>query len=186
MDAPEQNVTKLLSRLGKGDPGAESELVDMVFPYLRRLAAHYMRAERPDHTLEPTALVNEAYLRLVRAEDVKWESRAHFFGLAARLMRQVLVDHARGHNADKRFGIKASLDEVFVYSQEKSSVVLALDEALTHLAEQDPRMSQVVELRFFGGLTFEEIATVLQVSEKTAKRDWQLARVWLHREIRKK
>jgi RNA polymerase sigma-70 factor, ECF subfamily len=179
------DLTRLLSRLGTGDRTAESELIEIVFPQLRRLAGHYMRSERSDHTLQPTALVNEAYLRLVKIQDISLKDRAHFFGLAAKLMRQILVDHARARNAEKRPRAEISLDEELTFSHEKSSAVLALDEALSRLASRDVRMSRVVELKFFGGLTFDQIAQVLEVSEKTAKRDWQLARAWLRREIRK-
>jgi RNA polymerase sigma-70 factor (ECF subfamily) len=185
MDAAANDVTLLLSRLGRGDRTAESELIEIVFPQLRRLAGHYMRSERPDHTLQPTALVHEAYLRLVKIQDIGWNDRVHFFGLAAKLMRQILVDHARARNAGKRPQGKISLDEELSYTDEKSSAVLALDEALTRLAGKDARMSNVVELRFFGGLTFDQIGRVLEVSERTAKRNWELARVWLRREVRK-
>jgi RNA polymerase sigma factor (TIGR02999 family) len=181
--AANNDVTQLLFRLSKGDRMAESELIEIVLPQLRRIAAHYMRFERPEHTLQPTALVNEAYLRLVRCADINWESRAHFFGIAAMLMRQILVDHARTRNAGKRPRATVSLDEVLVYSKQKCSEVLALDEALRRLSIKDERIGKVVELRFFGGLTFDQIAGILGVSEKTAKRDWQLARVWLQREL---
>jgi len=181
------DITQLLHRIQDGDHSAEEKLVPILYKELHRLAAHYMRRERGDHTLQPTALVNEAYLRLVRTPDIAWESRIHFFGVAAQLMREVLVDHARAHLASKRGGDvgKVSLDELRVYSPEKSGELVALDEALDRLACQDQRMSRVVELRFFGGLTFEQIAKILKVSEKTAKRDWQLARAWLRGEISK-
>jgi RNA polymerase sigma factor (TIGR02999 family) len=185
MRASGNDVTRLLVRLGEGDRTAESELIEIVFPQLRRLAGHYMRSERPDHTLQPTALVHEAYLRLVKIEDIDWKDRVHFFGLAAKLMRQILVDHARARKAAKRPQANISLDEELAYSNEKSSAVLALDEALSRLAMKDVRMGRVVELKFFGGLTFDQIGRVLEVSEKTAKRDWQLARAWLRKEMRK-
>jgi RNA polymerase sigma factor (TIGR02999 family) len=186
MDGAENSVTKLLHQLGSGDRSVESELVAIVLPHLRRIAEHYMRSERPDHTLQPTALVHEAYLRLVRIQDMNWENQSHFFGVAARLMRQILVDHARARNADKRpqGQSRILIDEVFVYSEAKSSLVLALDEALCRLAGNDTRMVRVVELRFFGGLTFQQVAQALNISEKTAKRDWQMARAWLQREMR--
>ncbi len=185
MDSSEMDLTKLLSRLGKGDAAAESDLIRLVMPRLRRLAAYYMSAERLDHTLQPTALVNEAYLRLLSAKDLNWQNQAQFFGLSAKLMRQILVDHARTRNAKKRFGLAVDIEDVLVYTDEKSSMVLALDELLDRLANTDARLSRVVELRFFGGLTFDQIGQVLQVSAKTAKRDWQLAKAWLQREIRK-
>ena len=187
MDKLPIDITQLLHRLQDSDRSAEEKLVPILYKKLHRLAAHYMRRERGDHTLQPTALVNEAYLRLVRTPDIDWESRTHFFGVAAQLMREVLVDHARAHLASKRGGDvgKVSLDELRVYSPEKPGELVALDEALDRLARQDQRMSRVVELRFFGGLTFEQIAKILKVSEKTAKRDWQLARAWLRGEISK-
>lgn len=187
MDKLPIDITQLLHKLQDGDISAEEKLVPILYKELHRLAAHYMRRERGDHTLQPTALVNEAYLRLVRTPNIDWESRTHFFGVAAQLMREVLVDHARAHLASKRGGNvgKVSLDELRVYSPEKSGELVALDEALGRLAHQDQRMSRVVELRFFGGLTFGQIATILKVSEKTAKRDWQLARAWLRGEISK-
>jgi len=184
MDSKTENVTKLLAKLSKDDRAAESELIEIVFPHLRRLAARYMRDERPDHTLQPTALVHEAYLKLVRIEDASWEDRSHFYCLAAKLMRQILVDYARARNAEKRPRGKISLDEAAVYSPGKSSSMLDLHEALDRLASKDARMEKVVELKFFGGLTFEEIGRVLKISEKTAKRDWQMARAWLQREIK--
>ena len=184
MDSKEPDLTDLLSRLGTGDRTAESQLIEIVFPHLRQLAMRYLRLERPDHTLQPTALVHEAYLRLVRTKEMKWESHGHFFGVAAKLMRQILVDHSRARNAQKRpGGSKISLDDALAYTPEKSSALLALDDALTRLKNQDARMCNVVELKFFGGLTFDQIGRVLGVSEKTAKRDWQLARAWLIREI---
>jgi RNA polymerase sigma factor (TIGR02999 family) len=184
MEELKSNITKLLNRMGKGDDAAEAELMKAVYPHLRRIAKRYMQTERTDHTLQPTALVNEAYMRLVRIQEMTWENQSHFFGIAAKLMRQILIDHARGHNAAKRPAYKMSLDDVFVYSEEKSAMLLALDEALSRLASRDPRMARVVELKFFGGLTFAQVAPILNVSEKTAKRDWEMARAWLQREIR--
>jgi len=186
MDHLQDEITTLLARLGKcDDREAEAELIPVVLAQLRRLAAKYMRSERPDHTLQPTALVNEAYLRLAKIQDMTWKDRGHFFGIAAKVMRQVLVDHARARNAGKRPQNKISLDNVFVYSESKSSEMVALDEALDRLAEADERASKVVELKFFGGLTFDQIARVLNIAEKTAKRDWQFARAWLHEELSK-
>lgn len=178
MDNSQIEITKRLVRLGQGDRGAESAIIEALFQQLRRIARRYMRAERSDHTLQPTALVHEAYLRLAPADEMNWESRAHFFGVAARLMRQVLVDHARARGAEERIAgvVKISLDNVFVYSNEKSAEIVRLDEALSRLAVKDPRMSKVVELKFFAGLTFDQIADVLEISEKTAKRDWSVAR----------
>jgi RNA polymerase sigma factor (TIGR02999 family) len=185
MILPSNEITQLLARLSANDEEARAKLLPIVYKELRRLAQQCMRRERPDHTLEPTALVHEAYLRLVQIEDLDWESRTHFFGIAAHLMRQVLVDHARAHLAAKRGGqvAKVSLDDKLVYSTEKSTEVLALDEALVHLSAKDARLSQVVELHFFGGLTFDQIAQILSVSTKTVQRDWQLARAWLRAEI---
>ena len=183
-DDKARDITQLLSLIGTGDRDAEAQLIELVLPHLRRLAMRYLRAERPDHTLQPTALVHEAYLRLVQTTDMKWENQSHFFGIAARLMRQILVDYARARKADKRAGgAKISLDEAFIFAPEKSSAVLDLDDALIRLKNQDYRLSSVVELKFFGGLTFDQIGQVLQVSEKTAKRDWQLARAWLIKEM---
>jgi RNA polymerase sigma factor (TIGR02999 family) len=185
---PERDITRLLQRVQQGDQSAEERLVSIVFQELRRLALYYMRREqRPDHTLQPTALVNEAYVRLVHSPEITWESRAHFFGVAARLMREILVDHARAHLARKRGGDmpKLSLDELKVYSPEKSADLVTLDEALDRLAQKDARLSKVVELKFFGGLTFEEIGKMLNIASKTARRDWLLARAWLHAEISK-
>jgi RNA polymerase sigma-70 factor (ECF subfamily) len=180
------DVTILLSEIRRGNRGAESELISLVYDELRRLAAHYMRRERPDHTLQATALVHEAYLRLVKQREVPWQNRAHFFAIAGRLMRRVLVDHARAHCRGKRGGTlqRIPLGETLLFSPERSEELLELDRALILLAEEYPRQSQVVELRHFGGLTVDEVAEVLKVSPKTVKRDWSLARAWLHREIR--
>jgi RNA polymerase sigma factor (TIGR02999 family) len=180
-------ITNLLLKTTQGDRAAESELVGALFNELRRVAGYYMRLERSDHTLQPTALVHEVYLRLAQSAGMNWESRSHFFGVAARLMRQVLVDHARSRIAEKRGSgrNKISLDDAFFYSPEKSADVVALDDALSRLAKKDPRLGKVVELRFFTGLTFDEIARILGVSEKTAKRDWSVARAWLHGELSK-
>lgn len=178
-------ITQLLAELKSGNREAEAKLVPLVYDELRRLAAHYMRQERRDHTLQATALVHEAYLRLVGQRDVNWQSRAHFFGVAAQLMRRILVDYARARQTDKRgAGLqKASLEEALLFSDEQSGELLALDEALDRLAERDPRQSRIVELRFFAGLTVEETAEVLAISPKTVKRDWSVARAWLHGEI---
>src|SRR5438552_18264302 len=165
--------------------GATSELMARVYDELHRLAAAYMRRERGDHTLQTTALVHEAYLRLVGQRDIAWKNRAHFLGVAAQMMRRVLVDHARAHLCRRRGGPqqRVSLDEVCISPRTHSADLVALDEALTRLAQIDARQAQVVELRFFGGLTAEETAKILGVSTKTVNRDWLVARVWLHGEI---
>jgi RNA polymerase sigma factor (TIGR02999 family) len=158
-----------------------------VYAELRRLARHYMRSERANHTLQPTALVNEAYLRLIAQPGVSWQSRAHFFAAAAQLMRRILVDHARAHRAGKRGGAQqqVTLDENLLSPESASVDVLAVHEALENLAKLDARQARIVELHFFGGLTFEEIAHVLGTSERTVKRDWAMARAWLKLELSK-
>jgi RNA polymerase sigma-70 factor, ECF subfamily len=178
------DVTQLLSDLRNGDESAAPRLMPLVYGELRRLAGHYMSRERSDHTLQPTALVHEAYLRLVD-QNSEWQNRAHFFGVAAQLMRQILVDHARTHRAAKRGGgqQKVPLDEALVFSEEKSAELLALNEALERLAKFDARQARVVELRFFAGLSVEETAEVLGVSGKTVQREWNVARAWLMREL---
>jgi len=157
----------------------------VVYNELRRLAQRYMRNERPNHTLQPTALVHEAYLRLVGQRAVSWQGRAHFFGVAAQLMRRVLVDHARAQHAEKRGGneSRVELDEALAPSKEKTVELLALDEALNRLAKRDPRQARIVEMRFFGGLSEEETARVLDVSTRTVKRDWTVARAWLYNQV---
>lgn len=179
-DFDEESVTELLDRLRNGDAGAESHLLEIVYGELRRRAAMYMANERGDHTLQPTALVNEAYLRLLK-QDVSWKNRAHFFSVAAQIMRNVLVDSARAHRANKRGGEQQqiTLDDAVAFKEARSIDLMALDEALALLASFDPRQSQIVELRFFGGLTLEEISEVLRISVRTVKRDWRLARAWL-------
>jgi RNA polymerase sigma-70 factor, ECF subfamily len=159
--------------------------MDLVYGELRRLAGHYMRLERPGHTLQPTALVHEAYLKLIDQSSVPWEGRAHFFGIAAKLMRRILVDHAREHNAEKRGGgqAKLPLDEALFFTSEKSSELIALDEALNRLEHVDQRQGRIIELRFFGGLSVEKTAEIMAISPRTVKREWRIARVWLHHEI---
>lgn len=159
----------------------------LVYDELRRLAHRYLAGERPGHTLQTTALVNEAYLRLIDSSRVRWQNRAHFFGVSAQLMRRILVDFARSRHKLKRGGgaVQVSLDEAAIISHEPSADLIALDEALKALADFDERKSKVVELRFFGGLTVEETAEVLQVSTDTVMRDWSLAKVWLLRELKK-
>jgi RNA polymerase sigma-70 factor (ECF subfamily) len=184
--APSSDVTVLLAQLADGDQKAASRLVPLVYSELRRMAARYMRRERVDHTLQTTALVHEAYLKLVEQTSSSWENRAHFFAVAAQVMRHILVDHARGHLREKRGGGQAvlQLDEGLVFSPEQSSRLLEVDTALHRLIELDPRQGKIVELRFFGGLTVEETAAVLGISPKTVKRDWSVAKAWLHGELK--
>ena len=180
-------VTQLLLDLGAGDRTALDRLMPLVYDELRRLAHHYMSRERPDHTLQTTALVGEAYLRLVDQTRVRWQNRAHFFGIAAQTMRHILVEYARAHTRIKRGGgaLRVSLDETAVVSGERAAEIVALDDALTRLAAVDPRRCQVVEMRFFSGLSNEEAAEVLGVSPNTVTRDWNMAKAWLRREISK-
>jgi len=180
-----QQVTQLLVAWGGGDRAALDELMPLVYEELRRLAHHYMSRERAGHTLQTSALINEAYLRLVDQKNINWQDRAHFFGIAARLMRQVLVEYARKRRYAKRGGEarRVPLDEAMIVSEERAADVVALDDALKSLAEIDPRQSQIVELRFFGGLSIEETAEVLGVSPGTVMRDWTLAKAWLRRAI---
>jgi RNA polymerase sigma factor (TIGR02999 family) len=179
-------LTQLLRDWGAGDQQALDDLMPIVYRELHRLADHYLRRERPDHTLQPTALVHEAYLRLVDQRGITWQNRAHFFGVAAQLMRRILVDHARRHRAAKRGGAapKITLERVAAGSEERAEDVLALDEALSRLARLDPRQERIVELRYFSGLTVEDTAEALGISPATVKREWSMARAWLSREIR--
>lgn len=181
----EGDVTALLVEMGKGDPAAGEALVPLVYQELKRLARRHMRRERPDHTLQTTALVHEAYLRLVRQQEVNWQGRSHFLGVASQLMRRILIDHARGQLREKRGGAKVvvPLDGV-AFSLERSEELLKLDEALNRLSKLDARQSRIVELRFFGGLSVEETSEVLGLSPKTVKRDWAVAKAWLHAELR--
>jgi RNA polymerase sigma-70 factor, ECF subfamily len=181
-----QEVTRLLQNLNDGNRDAVDELVPLVYAELRRLASSYLRSERVGHTLQPTALVHEAFLKLVR-QDTHWQNRTHFFAMAANLMRRILVDYARSHKADKRGGIaeKVSLDDAFVFVKSRPNEMIALDEALEELAKIDARRSKVVELKFFGGLNHEEIAKILDVHVNTVLRDWNLARAWLKAELQK-
>jgi len=180
-----REVTQLLLAWNDGDEGALKKLVPLVYNELRRLAQRRMRLERPDHTLQTSALINEAYLRLVDVRNVHWQNRAHFFALCARLMRRILVDYARTRHYAKRGGgvQPISLDESLPVAPGRSPDLVAVDDALHALAEVDARKAQVVELRFFGGLTVEETAEVLKVSPETVRRDWKLAKVWLLREL---
>ena len=182
---PQPNVTELLLAWSNGDPSALEQLVPIVYQELRRLARHYMRQERPGHTLEATALVNEAYLRLIDLNRMQWQDRAHFFSVAAQTMRRILVEFARRRHRHKRGGQdqQVALDEAAQVSQDPKTDLVALNEALCALAAVDARMSQVVELRFFGGLSIEETAEVLRVSPETVMRDWRTAKVWLLREL---
>ncbi|HYE14564.1 MAG TPA: sigma-70 family RNA polymerase sigma factor [Pyrinomonadaceae bacterium] len=182
---PAHQVTRLLVRWREGDQRALDELMPLVYAELHRLAARYMRGERPGHTLQTSALVNEVYLRLAGHEDIQWQDRAHFFAVAAQAMRRILVDHARRRGNQKRGGDvhKVALDEALIVSDERAAEVVALDDALARLAEVAPRKSRLVELRFFGGLGIEEAAEVLQVSPGTVMRDWTFAKAWLRREI---
>lgn len=181
-------VTQLLVAWSDGDQAALEQLAPLVYKELHRLAKGYLQRERPGHTLQTTALVNEAYLRLIDWKQVHWQNRAHFFGVAAQLMRRILVDFARARHQEKRGGLarQVSLDEAAAVSVERVAELIALDEALNQLAAVDPRRSRMVELRFFGGLTEEETAEVLKVSPRTVRREWSLARAWLHRELRHK
>jgi RNA polymerase sigma factor (TIGR02999 family) len=180
-----ESISALLEELNHGNRGAESRLMGMVYPELRKLAAVYMARERPNHTLQPTALVNEAYLRLIDRPDISWKNRSHFFAVAAQAMRHILVDKARARRAGKRGGPRqqVTLDDVAAIAEAPSIDLLALDEALTRLAALDPRQSRLVELRFFGGLSLEEAAQIVGVSDRTAKRDWKMARAWLRGEL---
>lgn len=176
-------VTQLLKAWGQGDDGALGRLIPLVQNELHRLARRYMSREQPDHTLQTTALVNEVYLRLVDMPQMSWQDRAHFFAISARMMRRILTDFARSRNYQKRGGtaLHVSFDEALAVSQEQDAKIVAIDDALSQLAALDSRKSQVVELRFFGGLSELEIAEVLKVSPETVRRDWRFAKSWLHR-----
>ena len=182
---PSIEVTQLLKAWGHGDEGALGRLIPLVQQELHRLAHCYMSREKPDHTLQTTVLVNEVYLRLVDIAQVSWQDRAHFFAIAARMMRRILTDFARSRNYQKRGGavLHVSFDEALAVSKERDAEIMAIDEALVALAAVDARKSQVVELRFFGGLSVDETAEVLKVSPETVKRDWRFARSWLHRAL---
>ena len=173
-------VTQLLKAIRAGDPQAAEDLLPLVYAELHRLAKSYMRRERPDHTLQATALINEAYLRLV-GEEIDWKNRAHFIGLSAKVMRRVLVDYARAHKAEQRGGglQRVEMQEELAVAPEKLEEVQQIDELLEKLEKENPRQARVVELRYFGGLSFEEIGTLLQLTSRTAKSDWALARIWL-------
>ena len=183
----QDSITQALVELRRGDPHAASRLMPMVYDELRRLAGQYLHGEAQGSTLQPTALVHEAYLRLVNQADADWQSRAHFFAVAAQAMRHILVDRARARQTAKRGGDrhKLPLDAVWNIASDREEYLLALDEALQKLAALDQQQSRIVELRFFGGLTLEETAEVLHISTKTVQRDWLMARGWLHREVTK-
>jgi RNA polymerase sigma-70 factor, ECF subfamily len=179
--SPQQRVTQLLCQWRDGDPNALEKLIPLVQPELVRLAHHYMSGERPGHTLQTTALLDDAYLRLADKTHPQWQNRAHFFAVAAQIMRRIMVDHARQRHALKRSGgaIRITLDECAAVTQTRATELLALDEALEKLAAFDPRKARVVEMRYFGGLTMEEIGDVLKIHVNTVTRDWTAARAWL-------
>jgi len=178
------DVTRLLRRLRSGDQEAAEKLLSAVYAELRHVAQRAMRNERPGHTLQPTALVHEAFLKMAGNAGVEWRDRAHFFGVAARLMREILVDYARQRGAAKRGGgARITLDDSLMISEDHLSDVVAIDQILCRLEKLDRRQSQIVELRFFGGLGVEEVAEVMQISTPTVKREWQSAKAWLHREL---
>jgi RNA polymerase sigma-70 factor, ECF subfamily len=182
-----QDVTQLLVELTNGNKEAGSKLIPLVYDELHRLARRQMRRERGDHTLQATALVNEAYLKLVEHRPLQWQNRAHFFAVASKIMRRILIDHARSHLRQKRGGGQTTfaLDEGLVFSPEQSMELVQLDQSLDRLAQLDQRQSKIVEMRFFAGLTVEETAEVLQISPKTVKREWSIAKAWLHGDLRR-
>ena len=177
-------VTQLLAEWARGNQNALDDLTPLVYRELRQLAAAYLRKERQDHTLQPTALVHEAYLRLVDQKNPTWQHRSHFFGVAARLMRQILVDYARRRQAGKRAGLKVPLEQAVSFQHERSRDLVALDSGLNALEKLDPRKCKAVELRYFGGLSMDEIARTLDVSPVTVRRDLRMAEAWLHHEMR--
>jgi RNA polymerase sigma-70 factor (ECF subfamily) len=184
---PSQGITQLLERWSQGDAEALDQLMPLVYDELHRVAGAYLRRERGEHTLQPTALVNEAYLKLVHQRNIRWQNRAQFFGVAAQLMRRILVDHARSHYAAKRGGdrVNVSMKNIGAFGTQPAADVLALHDVLNRLAELDPDQSRIVELRFFGGLTIEEAAEVMHVSHSTVEREWKIAKAWLKRELTK-
>ena len=185
MESSRSEVTALLQLWSDGRREALDRLLPQIYAELRRLASSYLRRERPDHTLQPTALVHEAFIKLIDQRAVRWQNRAHFFGIAAQAMRRILVDHARAHAAGKRGdgARRIPLEDVLILTEMPNADLLALDEVLTRLAVLDPQQSRVVELRFFGGLTMEETAEVLHISPATVGREWTLARAWLYAEL---
>lgn len=180
-----RDVPQTLVDWSRGNQDVLDQLIPVVYRELRRLADQYLRRHRPDNTLQATAVVHEAYLHFVNQTDVRWQSKAQFFGIAANLIRQIIIDHARGHQAAKRGGgeLPLSLDEAVEWSEARSADLLVLDEAMTRLAAIDPQQARVVELRFFGGLTVEETAEFLGVSPRTVKREWRIAKAWLQCEL---
>lgn len=182
---PQHDVTKLLLEWRDGNPRAFDEMAPLVYDELRRLARSHLRRERPGHTLQSTALVHEAYLRLIDQKDVSWQNRSHFYGIAAQMIRRILVDHARARHTHKRgeAAPKITLDEALGVHESPDLDLVALDDALTALTEIDPRQSRIVELRYFAGLSIEQTAEVMEVSPATIKRDWTAARAWLKREL---
>jgi RNA polymerase sigma factor (TIGR02999 family) len=186
MDSVREDVTRWLAEVGRGNQDAVEKLVPLLYSELRRLAVHYLRRERPNHTLQATALVHEAYLRLVDQKQVKWKNRGHFFAVAAQQMRRILVDYSRKRQAVKRGGAQPALpEEIAFVSDDRIGEIVMLDEALVKLAALDPQHGRVVELRFFAGLSVEETAEVLGISAATVKREWVLAKAWLAREMGK-
>lgn len=187
-NTPNQNITQLLVDWRNGDQEALNQLMPLVYEELRRMANYYMRNERKGHTLQTSALVNEAYLRLVDHENIQWQNRSHFFGLAAQAMRRILVDHARSRNYQKRGGgaEQVSLDEAATLAEDRAAELIALDDALQELAKFDQRKSRIVEMRYFGGLSGEEVAEALGISTATVSRDWETAKAWLLRELSRK
>ena len=183
---PDQGITQLLTRWSDGDETALDKLMPIVYSELRRLASNYLRRERANHTLQPTALVNEAYLKLIDQKSARWQNRAQFYGIAAQLMRRILVDHARQHNAAKRGGsdqLRLSITSAGNLATKPNLDVLSLHEALEELATLDPQQGRIVELKFFGGLSIEETGEVLGVGHATVERDWKMARAWLRRKL---
>ncbi len=180
-----RNITQLLVAWSEGDKAALDALIPVVYAELRRQASRYLRHERPGHTLQTTALINEAYLRLVDQKSMRWQNRAQFFGIAAQLMRRILVDHARARHRAKRGGsdVRVSLTDATSIAKDSDVDLVELDEALNRLAQIDPQQSKIVELRFFSGLNVAETAAALNISPATVKRDWRVAKAWLHREI---
>jgi RNA polymerase sigma factor (TIGR02999 family) len=187
MTALSDDVTQLLKKWSKGDQSALDEVIPLVHAELRRLARHYMARENPGHTLQTSALINEAYIRLVDQQNMPWQNRGHFFGVAAQVMRHILIDHARKHCYAKRGGgaRKISVDEAMMVNDKRAEELVALDDALKALATLDPRKCQIIELRFFGGLSIAETAEVLSISPMTITREWRSAKAWLRREMNK-
>ncbi len=181
----ETAVTQLLKEIQSGDKTALDQMLPLVYGELKKLASYQLRRERSNHTLQPTALVHEAYLRLINQREVDWRDRAHFFGLASQMMRRILVNHALANKAEKRGGseVKLSLDEVINFSSQPGVELAHLDDALNRLEKLDPQQSRIVEMRFFGGLTVEEVAEVMSISSTTVKREWRVAKAWLYEQI---